>query len=192
MVAIDNILVSDEIFTEQFVCDLQKCKGGCCVEGDCGAPLNDKEAEVLSEAYPKVKDLLNPESKKIITKEGYYTTDSQFGKVTPTIEGGMCAYGYLDEQGIVKCALDTKFREGKSAIPKPISCALFPIRVSERDGYIILNYEPRPGLCDPACTLGHALKMPVYKFLKEPIIRRFGKDFYTALDTIAEQYFSKP
>lgn len=189
MVLIDNVLISDEIFTEQFVCDLKKCKGGCCEDGDCGAPLTDEEAEQLSVAYPFVKDLLLPKAIKIIEEQGSFTTDDEYGKVTPTLDGGICAFGYYDEQGIIKCALEQRFREGKSPIRKPISCHLFPIRVVEKEGYIALNYEPRPGLCNPGCQLGKSLRMPVYQFLKEPLIRRFGKEFYEAVEATAKEYF---
>lgn len=189
MVLIDDILVSDEIFSEQFVCDLQKCKGGCCVEGDCGAPLTSEEAESLVLAYPEISDLLPEDAVREIEEQGTYTYDEEFGKVTPTLKGGICAYGYYDEKGIVKCALENRFRSGRSNVPKPISCALFPIRVIENDGYIALNYEPRPGLCDPACRLGKSLKMPVFRFLKEPITRRFGESFYLAMEATAKEYF---
>lgn len=189
MVLIDNILVSDEIFTEQFVCDLQKCKGGCCVDGDCGAPLTANEAQQLSVAYPIVKNALSDKAIKVIEKEGTFTSDEEYGPVTPVVDGGICVYGYYNEQGVVLCALEKYYREGKSPIQKPVSCHLFPIRVVEKGEYIALNYEPRPGLCSPACKLGKSLKMPVYKFLKEPIIRRFGQDFFEALEATAQAHF---
>lgn len=186
MVVIDGILVSDELFTEQFVCDLSKCKGGCCVEGDTGAPLTDEEAESLSRAYPKIAKLLPKEHRKKIEKEGFFTPDYHFNKVTPTLNGGICAYAFYDNHGIVKCALEHQYKKGKSKVPKPISCHLFPIRVIERGDFIALNYEPRPGLCDPACKLGKSLKIPVYQFLKESIIRRFGEDFYKSMEETAK------
>jgi len=190
MVLIENILVSDEIFTEQFVCDLQKCKGGCCVDGDCGAPLTPEEARQLSEAYPMiVKEALSDKAIKVIEQEGTYTSDAEYGPVTPVVDGGICVYGYYNEQGIVQCALEKYYREGKCKVQKPVSCHLFPIRVVENGEFIALNYEPRPGLCSPACKLGKSLKMPVYQFLKEPIIRRFGQDFFEALEATAQTYF---
>ncbi|HET8574438.1 MAG TPA: DUF3109 family protein [Edaphocola sp.] len=189
MVLIDNILVSDEIFTEQFVCDLQQCKGGCCVDGDCGAPLTEIEAKQLSEAYPVIKEALTDKAIKVIEEEGTYTPDVEYGPVTPVVDGGICVYGYYNEQGIVQCALEKYYREGKSKVQKPVSCHLFPIRVVEKGEFIALNYEPRPGLCSPACKLGQSLKMPVYKFLKEPIIRRFGQAFFEALEATAQAYF---
>lgn len=188
MVIIDGILVSDAIFREQFVCDLSKCKGGCCVEGDAGAPLTDKEAESLQYAYQNIKDLLPKAHQEKIEEDGFYDFDRIFGKVTPTLDSGICAYAYYDESGIVKCGLEQRYREGKSTVPKPISCHLFPIRVRESGGFVSLNYEPRPGLCDAACTLGKSLQIPVYRFLKESIIRRFGEDFYTSVEKVGENY----
>lgn len=189
MVAIGSILVSDEIFTEQFVCDLEVCKGGCCEEGDAGAPLTDQEAKDMAKVYPVIEPLLSDPAKEEIRKQGFYETSEEFGKVTPTINGGLCVYGYRDQRGIIKCAIDDLFRKGATKIQKPISCHLYPIRVIEEDGYIALNYEPRPGLCDPACRLGRSLKMPVYQFLKKPLIRRFGEEFYEALEATAKAYF---
>lgn len=189
MVAIGSILVSDEIFTEQFVCDLEVCKGGCCEEGDAGAPLTDQEAKDMAKVYPVIEPLLSDPAKEEIRKQGFYETSEEFGKVTPTINGGLCVYGYRDQRGIIKCAIDDLFRKGATKIQKPISCHLYPIRVIEEDGYIALNYEPRPGLCDPACRLGCSLKMPVYQFLKKPLIRRFGEEFYEALEATAKAYF---
>lgn len=188
MVIIDGIFVSEDIFREQFVCDLSKCKGGCCVEGDIGAPLTDEEADSLERAYPKIKKLLPKEHQKKIEKEGFYEHDRIFGKVTPSMDSGICVYGFYDEGGIVKCALEQRYREGKSKVPKPISCHLFPIRVREEGGFTFLHYSPRPGLCDAACTLGKSLKIPVYQFLKEAITRSFGEEFYAAVDYVGQKY----
>lgn len=190
MVIIDNVLVSEELLAEQFVCDLSKCKGGCCVEGDCGAPLTQAEAHAIEDAYPVLRDLLAPRARQLVEAEGAYTFDDEFGLVTPVLEEGICAYGFYDENGIVKCAIEQKFREGELPFNKPVSCHLFPIRVTENGDFIALNYEPRPGLCKPACKLGKSLKVPVYRFLRDPIVRRFGTDFYEALDATAQAYFN--
>lgn len=191
MVIIRGVLISDELFTEQFVCDLSKCKGGCCVEGDAGAPLTEAEAEKLSEAYPVIKELLPERHRAEIEENGFYTTDMDGDIATPLIDGGICAYGFYDENGIVKCSLEQKYRSGESEVPKPISCHLYPIRVLEKKNIIALNYMPRPGLCDAACTLGESLKIPVYKFVKEAIIRKFGQEFYAEMDAYAEQYITR-
>ncbi len=189
MIAIGNNLVSDEIVEKQFVCDLEKCKGGCCVDGDAGAPLEAKEQRYLKKIYDVVAPYLTEEGKKEIEKKGHYVFDDEFGWVTPTVKNGMCAYGVVEKNGIVKCGLEKAFNEGKFKVngnwKKPISCHLFPIRVKKTGDTNLLNYEPRPGLCDPACKLGKKLQVPVYKFLQTPLIQKFGKEFYEALEASA-------
>lgn len=189
MIAIDDKIISDEIVSEQFVCNLDKCKGGCCVDGDTGAPLTTAEAIILEEIYPIVKKHLNSNAINLIEEEGAHSYDEEFGLVTPTLNGGICAYGYYDDNGIVKCAIEQEYLNGNIDFKKPISCHLYPIRVTEYDTFEALNYEPREKLCKPACKLGKSLKVPVYKFLKEPLVRKYGEEFYTALDNIAEEYF---
>lgn len=189
MIAIDNVLVSDEIVEAQFVCDLNKCKGGCCEDGDAGAPLNVKELEILNDIYETIKPYLTPEGIRWIEKHGRYNYDREYGWVTPTINGTICAYGLRDEFGIIKCGIEQAYRDGKIAFKKPISCHLYPIIVREGKGgeYDRMNYEPRDVLCKPACNLGKKLKVPVYEFLKEPIIRRYGQEFYEALEAVAHK-----
>lgn len=192
MIAIDNILISDEVVEEQFVCDLSRCLGGCCVDGDCGAPLAKEELPILAELYPRIKHLLPEESIPIIEREGTAVWDNEHGDVTPTIGGGVCVYGYRDAAGVVKCAIERAYNEGLTDWKKPISCHLFPIRITKgEDDFEAVNYEPREVLCRPACRLGKKLKVPVYKFLKEPIIRKYGEDFWGVLDQIATTYRRK-
>lgn len=190
MIAIDHVLVSDEVVQEQFVCDLNRCKGGCCVDGDCGAPLTEEETHVIAEVYPKVRHLLPAEYVAEIEKQGTHVYDDEFGAVTPTVNGGVCVYAYTDEIGIVKCAFEKAHQQGLIDFQKPISCHLYPIRIKESPGFEAVNYEPRPTLCKPACKLGRSLKVPVYQFLKGPIIRKYGEEFYDTLDAIAQKYFS--
>lgn len=191
MIAIDNVLLSDEVIEEQFVCDLTKCKGGCCVDGDCGAPLTDEETKILKRIYPKIKSSLQPEYIAEIERQGTHTTDKEYGYVTPTVDGGICVYGYTDEMGVVKCGIEKAWKEGKIKFRKPISCHLFPIRIISHPGYEAVNYEPRPTLCRPACKLGKQLKVPVYVFLKDAIIRKYGDEFYEALDAVAKKVKSQ-
>ena len=132
MIAIDNKLVSDEIAEKQFVCDLHKCKGGCCKDGDAGAPLELSELDELIRNYEIIKPYLTPEGIKAIEEQGKYHFDVDFGWVTPTIKGEMCAYGYKDENGIIKCGIETAYNEGKLSWRKPISCHLFPIRSKKK------------------------------------------------------------
>lgn len=185
MIGIHNVLISDEVVEEQFVCDLNKCKGGCCVDGDAGAPLERKELKELNDAFEAVKPYLTAEGKHQIEIQGRYIYDTEFGWVTPVISNGMCAYGTIDSNGIVKCGIEQAFNDGKINWKKPISCHLFPIRIKKTKKTELVNYEPREGLCDPACELGKQLKMPVYKFLKEPLIRKYGEEFYEALEATA-------
>lgn len=185
MIAIDNVLLSDEIVQEHFVCDLQKCKGGCCVDGDCGAPLTLEETKILAEVYPKMKHLLLPEYAAVIDSNGTHTTDNEFGYVTPTVNGGICAYGYTDATGVVKCGIEKAYKEGIVDFYKPISCHLYPIRIKETKEFEFVNYEPRKSLCKPACKLGKQLQVPVYVFLKDSLIRKYGTEFYETLEAVA-------
>ncbi|MGN6355607.1 MAG: DUF3109 family protein [Parafilimonas sp.] len=189
MIAIDNKLVSDDIVEKQFVCDLVKCKGGCCEDGDAGAPLELNELDELIHSYEIVKPYLTEAGIRSIETHGKYVYDREFGWVTPTIKGAMCAYGFKDENGIIKCGIEKAYNEGKINWKKPISCHLFPIRVNkskEDEDLEYLNYEPRPDLCRAACKLGKHLQVPVYVFLKESIIRKYGEDFYNALEAAAQ------
>lgn len=186
MIAIDNVLLSDDIIEAQFVCDLERCKGGCCVDGDCGAPLTEEEAKLIAEILPKVKPYLPAEYIAEIEKQGTHVIDDEHGLVTPTINGGICVYAFTDKLGVVKCGIEAAYRDGIIDFKKPISCHLFPIRIDTSSEYELVNYEPRKTLCRPACKLGKKLEVPVYQFLKEPLIRKYGEQFYEALDAVAK------
>ena len=188
MIAIDNVLVSDELVSEQFVCDLTKCKGGCCEDGDAGAPLETTELNELINAYDIVQEYMNDEGKKEVEKSGKYIYDQEFGWVTPTIKTGICAYGYRDDQGIIKCAIEQAYNDKRIGWRKPLSCHLFPIRIKQsKDKQIdYVNYEPRQDLCAAACKLGKKLKVPVYIFLKDSIVRKYGLGFYETLEATAK------
>lgn len=189
MLAIDNILVSDEIISEQFVCDLTKCKGACCVDGDAGAPLEDKELNNINEVFDQVLPYLSDESKQELNKQGRYVYNKNFKWVTPTIDNKVCVYGIVDN-GIVKCGIEQAYLDGKIKWKKPISCHLFPIitKESKTSDAIYVNYEPREDNCKAACNLGKKLKVPVYVFLKEALIRKFGVKFYKALEATAKHF----
>jgi len=193
MIAINNILISDEVVKEQFVCDLGKCKGACCVDGDAGAPLEKEELQHINDVFEAVLPYLNEESKKEIDRQGRYVYDKEYGWVTPTIDSKICVYGIVDKQGIVKCGIEQAYLDGKVTWKKPISCHLFPIitKKSKRIATEYVNYEPREDNCKAACALGKKLKVPVYQFLKEPLIRKFGKEFYEALDASANHLTNK-
>jgi Protein of unknown function (DUF3109) len=188
LIAIDNILVSDEVISEQFVCDLNKCKGGCCEDGDSGAPLANEELKLLRDSIDSIKPYITPEGLKLLESAGLYRYDQEFGWVTPTIGGRMCAYGFRDKEGIIKCGIEQAYLDKKISWKKPISCHLFPVKItrSKRQDQEYVNYEPRKDLCKAACKLGKQLKVPVYIFLKEALIRKYGYDFYTALEAAAD------
>ncbi len=196
MIAIENILVSDDVVEQQFVCDLNKCKGGCCEDGDAGAPLAKEELDIIGDVFKTVKHYLPQQSVEEIERQGLYRYDKDFGWVTPTIDGKICAYGYRDENEIIKCAFEQAFYDGKTDLTamgwkKPISCHLYPIKTKKsKDGkYEMVNYEPRETLCNPGCSFGKKLKMPVYVFLKEALTRKYGNEFYETLEQTALEYF---
>lgn len=189
MIEIDNILVSDDVVKAQFVCDLIKCKGGCCEDGDAGAPLSKEETQILEDNFEILKPYLTKEGLEEIEKKGKYYYDRSFGWVTPTIDGKICAYGYYDNKGIIKCGIEQAYLDGKISWKKPLTCHLYPIKTKKTKTYELVNYEPRETLCSPACKLGKKLQVPVYVFLKEALIRKYGEEFYTLLEQIANQYY---
>ncbi len=180
MILIDNTCISDDIEDQLFVCNLDKCKGACCVEGDSGAPLEEDELAILDAIYPAVEPYLSEEGKAVIAKEGTHTTDWEGDHVTPVINGRECAYAIYDKRGILKCGIEEAYNDGKISYKKPISCHLYPIRVTKYEQYYALNYD-RWEICSPACSFGAELGVPVYKFLKEPLIRAYGTKWYDQL-----------
>jgi hypothetical protein len=192
LIVIDNILVSDDVVEQQFVCDLSQCRGGCCEEGDAGAPLAKEELDFILAYYEKVKPYLSDEAIAEIEKKGKYEYDREFGWVTPTLrsDNEICVYGLRDKTGVIKCAFEQAYYDGLIPWKKPISCHLYPIITTKgkHGEYERVNYEPREKLCAPACSLGEKLKVPTYKFLKEALIRKYGEAFYATLDTIAKKH----
>lgn len=194
MIVIDNILVSDDVIGKQFVCDLSKCKGGCCEDGEAGAPLSKEELNLINEYYEKVKPYLTKDAIAEIEKRGKYRYTQEFGWVTATLPSDkeICVYGYRDKKGIIKCAFEQAYYDGIIPWKKPVSCHLYPIIITKgkQGDYERINYEPRERMCSPACALGEKLKVPVYEFLKEAIIRKYGEEFYKTLDKIAKEKYT--
>jgi len=190
VIAIDNILVSDDVAEKQFVCDLNKCKGGCCEEGEAGAPLEKEELPVIEQLFEKIKPYLSNVSIVEIEKKGKYIYNREFGWVTPTVDNDkeICVYGIRGEKGIIKCAFEQAYYDGVISWKKPISCHLFPVitRKGNHGDYERVNYEPRQKLCSSACALGKKTEVPVYEFLKEALIRKYGEGFYNALEHVAK------
>lgn len=188
MIQIDDKLISEDIFSEEFVCNLSKCKGACCVEGDVGAPLDKAETKILEDIFEAVKPYLRPEGVAALEEQGTWTTDPMDGDyVTPMVEGKECAYVIFDDQGITKCGIEKAYEYGAVDWQKPISCHLYPIRTKDYSTFTALNYDRWP-ICSDACTLGKELKVPVYKFLKTPLTRKYGEEFYTVLCEAAEEW----
>lgn len=188
MILIEDKLISEEIFSEEFVCNLSKCKGACCVEGDVGAPLDKEETVILDQIFDKIKPYLTAEGVESIEKQGKWEIDERDGDfVTPMVENKQCSYVTYDEKGITKCGIEKAYEDGVVEFQKPISCHLYPIRVKEYSTFTALNYDEWP-ICAPACTLGKELQVPVYKFVKTPLIRKFGAEFYTMLSDAADEW----
>lgn len=185
MIKIGEILISDDVIEKEFVCNLEKCKGACCVEGDFGAPLDEDELAILEEIYPIVKPYLTKEGIRVIEKEGTHTTDDDGDLCTPVIDGRECAYAIYDKKGILKCGIEQAYLDGKIKWKKPISCHLYPIRITTKKNFEALNYH-KWHICSPACSLGKELQVPVYKFLKDPLIRKYGEQWYNELVEIIE------
>ncbi len=187
MIQIDDKLISEDLFSEEFVCNLAKCKGICCVEGDAGAPLDEDETRILDEIYPKIKPYLRPEGIQAIEEQGTYTLDFEGDLVTPLVNNAECAYVIFDEKGYTKCAIEKAYEDGVIDWQKPISCHLYPIRITEYSNFSAINYHEWD-ICSDACTLGKELGVKVYQFLKKPLIRKYGEDFYQTLSEAAEEW----
>ena len=187
MIQIDGKLISEDLFSEEFVCNLAKCKGICCVEGDAGAPLDEDETKILDEIYPKIKSYLRPEGIQAIEEQGTYTLDFEGDLVTPLVNNAECAYVIFDEKGYTKCAIEKAYEDGVIDWQKPISCHLYPIRITEYSNFSAINYHEWD-ICSDACTLGKELGVKVYQFLKKPLIRKYGEEFYQTLSEAAEEW----
>ncbi len=181
MILIENTCISDDVAEQFFVCDLDKCKGACCVEGDLGAPLDLDELPILNRIYADVKPYLSEAGIKAIDEQGLYEQDVDGDYVTTTVGGKECVFAVWDERGILKCGIEAAYNDGKTDWKKPLSCHLYPIRVTKYEQYHALNYD-RWNICSPACGLGKKLGVPVYKFLKEPLIRAYGEAWYGELE----------
>lgn len=187
MIEIGDKLISEDIFSEEFVCNLARCKGACCVEGDAGAPLDADETKILADIFPKIKEYLRPEGIAAIEAQGTHVVDIDGDLVTPLVNGRECAYVVFDTQGVTKCGIEKAYENGAVEWQKPISCHLYPIRAVEYRNFTALNYHEWP-ICSPACELGKELQVPVYKFLKTPLIRKYGEEFYETLSDAAEEW----
>ena len=186
MIQVQDKIISLDIFEKHFVCDLNACKGACCVEGDSGAPLLKEEEKTLDEIYEKVKPYMRKEGITEIENQGVAVYDLEGDLTTPLINNRECAF-LVEENGINLCSIEKAFLDGKTDFKKPISCHLFPIRIKEYRDFDAVNYEEIK-ICKPACECGSKLEIPVYVFLKEPLIRKYGERFYKELLKTANSF----
>lgn len=191
MLAIGKTLVSEDLLEKKFVCDLNACKGACCVAGESGAPLDEEELDIMDGILDKVKPYMTKKGIRAVDKQGPYVVDSD-GDYTTTLvgPGEECAFVYFDEQRIAKCAIERAFLEGRISWKKPISCHLYPVRITKYRQYDAVNYS-HWNICKPACECGAKLDVPVYKFLREPLIRKFGKEWFRELEQSARLMLKK-
>lgn len=188
MIILGDCILSDELYEEQFVCDLPVCKGGCCVEGDAGAPLTGEETLILARIASQLIPYMIPEGLAAIDKQGYWVQDEEGELTTPLVEGRQCAYVFFDDAGIAKCAIEKAWEQGLVDFQKPISCHLYPIRVKKYPHYEALNYHRWP-LCDCARVKGKGAGVRVYRFLKDALIRKYGVEWYDDLEAYISYVF---
>ena len=186
MIRIKNTVISEDLISEDFVCNLSSCKGSCCVEGEAGAPLNENEVLYLQKNYSKIKPFLNPKGKKSIESQGVFVKGIDGEYETPLVDGKECSYAVFSENEIISCGIENAYNEGKIEFKKPISCHLYPVRINNYSGFTAVNYH-KWSICNSACSLGKSLKVPVYKFLKEALIRKFGKKWFLELEKNAKK-----
>jgi len=190
MFQLGKTIVSEDILEKDFVCNLSACHGACCVDGDAGAPLNEEETKILQDIYPLVKPFLRKEGIAVIEAQGTWVNGTDGELETPLIDDKDCAYVIFDGKTAL-CGIEQAYNQGIVKWKKPVSCHLYPIRVKDFSEFSAVNYD-RWDICDPACSLGAELEVPVYKFVKEALVRRFGIDWYTELEKVAEDLKNSP
>ena len=191
LVEIEDKIISTDVFSEEFVCDLSKCHGACCVEGDGGAPLKEKEVILIQDHLEKIKPFMNKKGTEAIANENFFYLDENDEPATQLVDKKESAFVYFDENSNnAMCSIETAYKSGEIPFNKPISCHLYPIRTKDFNEFTAINYE-RWDICSAACKLGSSLKMPVFKFLKEPLIRAYGASFYKEMEAINDELKKK-
>ena len=183
MVEIGDKLISLDVFQKRFVCDLSACKGACCVEGDNGAPLEEEEIDIIEENLDYIKPYMREEGLEAIASTGVFYMDEDNEPVTTLVNEQECVFVFFDENNVTKCSIEQAYNEGKIDFKKPISCHLYPIRVAKLRNYLAVNYS-HWNICKDACKLGTELNVKTYRFLKEPIIRKWGEEFYKEMEQV--------
>lgn len=186
MFQIGKTIVSEDVLEKEFVCNLSACKGQCCIDGDAGAPVEKEEVEIMEQIYEHVKPYLRPEGIEAIERQGTSIIGEDGEIETPLIQGGACAY-VIYENDTLLCGIEKAYIDGKIDWKKPISCHLYPIRIKDFTSFSAVNYH-KWHICSDACTLGKELNVPVYKFLKDPLIRKYGIDWYKELELVAAEW----
>lgn len=186
MIQIGDVIVSFDVLRKKFLCDLSACKGACCIEGDAGAPVEMDEIAELEEVLPVVWNDLSTEAQEVINQQGVVYADRDGDMVTSIVNGKDCVFTCYDEKGCCYCAIEKAFREGKTDFYKPVSCHLYPIRVKSYRAFKAVNYHEWD-VCKAAVLLGNKEDVPVYKFLKTPLIRKFGEEWYAELEIAVEE-----
>lgn len=190
MIQIDDTLVSLDVIEKFFLCDLSHCKGECCVEGDSGAPLEPGEVEELEKVLPVVWNDLSEKAKAVIDRQGVSYVDEEGDRVTSIVDGKDCVFTCYDSDGTCKCAVEKAFREGKTSFYKPVSCHLYPVRITEYPDFKAVNYH-KWDVCKAAALLGEKERVRVYQCLKEPLVRKFGEQWYAALEECATEWLKQ-
>lgn len=184
MFQLGKAIVSEDIIEKDFVCNLNACKGACCVDGDAGAPITEAETQILDKIYPRVKPFLRKEGIDAIERQGTYVKRENGELETPLIDEADCAYVIFDENKTALCGIEEAYNQGEVDWKKPLSCHLYPVRIKEYTDFSALNYH-KWHICDDACALGKELQVPIYKFVKEALIRKFGEAWYAELEEVA-------
>jgi hypothetical protein len=189
MLQIKDTIISLDVLEQNFCCDLEKCKGMCCVKGSSGAPLNTDEVQLLPAIIHKIRPYLSEEGIKAIEQSGTHVIDEEHETVTPLVNGQECAYAIF-ENDIARCGIEKAYQEGTVDLRKPVSCHLYPLRIRKYEQFIAVNYD-RWDICEPARINGDKLGLLVFEFVKEALIRRFGNDWHKHLKIAAQKMLKK-
>ena len=187
MFHIANTIVSLDVLEKEFCCDLESCKGCCCIEGDAGAPVTDEEEKHLQDLLPLLLPEMRKEAREVVEKQGLTYLDPTGDKVTQIVDGKDCVFARTDYNGWCYCVIERLYNTGKIDFRKPLSCHLYPIRLTEHPSFTAVEYH-RWDICHSARQCGKKLHLPIYRFLKEPLIRRFGEEWYNELCLVAEEW----
>ncbi len=180
MIPVKDTIVSEELRDVFFCCDLPKCLGGCCVEGDAGAPLEEQEISILEDDLHKIKPYMTERGRKSVENSGVLDYDSEGNFVTPLVNGVECAFAAFDDKGIAYCTIEKAYEDGKTSLRKPVSCHLYPVRITDHGTFDAVNYH-KWGICKPALKKGKRLGLPLYIFLEEALVRKYGREWYNEL-----------